>query len=470
MKKHNQPIDDFFRDALVNHTIKPSEAAKEAFLKESATMVNGKHTGKKWLLLFLLSGVVIILSGTGLYFAMNTGHGSRMLVNHSTTSTQAKQGTYSSSNKTNSTFSSSNKAGNPSSYNTNNQIRSSQKPSISSGNKSPIVTKNQQDIKLTHHNTTTSKNIEPIDVLSASNFQEVSHVSESPEMLAQKPNDEPGEISNSPVPETMKTISTDTIITRKKTVADSVKNNPPILSGKKEKPENPNKNWHISTGIYYSPEWLFNILEGDKYVNNFGIEGIFYMGNYSIRTGAGLSITKGTNELLISYNDYLGNYARLDSMTFMWNQQHSDLVPTYYLSNKNVYDSLMKLDNAKIIKQYTYLQVPLILGYDFWRKGSMAIGLRAGPILSILLETRQITGEYEPEKNKIIEINQISPERIQTNWQIMGGINCSFMLSKRLSIELEPEVRYYFNSVYEKSDNARKPWSAGFRLAFHITY
>jgi hypothetical protein len=86
----------------------------------------------------------------------------------------------------------------------------------------------------------------------------------------------------------------------------------------------------------------------------------------------------------------------------------------------------------------------------------------------VLLKTEVLSDNYDPGKNKIILINRIAPERIQTNWQILGGFNATYHFSKRLGIELEPEIRYYFNSVYEKSDNDKKPWSVGIHAAFIV--
>jgi len=231
----------------------------------------------------------------------------------------------------------------------------------------------------------------------------------------------------------------------------------------------PEREWRISAGLYYAPEWMFNTLEGTKPATNFGVEGTFRIGRYSIRTGAGLSITKGTNQLAIEYKDYLGSYMKLDSMTFAWDKQHYYLVPTYFLTDKDVFDSLMRLDNAKVIKRYTYLQVPLILGYDFLRTGKFSIGVRLGPILSILLTSKKISGDYDPEKKQIISVNMITPEQINMNWQIMGGINATFRFSRRFGIELEPFGKYYLNSVYEFSGSS-KPWSLGIRGAVFISF
>jgi hypothetical protein len=215
---------------------------------------------------------------------------------------------------------------------------------------------------------------------------------------------------------------------------------------------------------------MFQTLEGSKPVTNFGLEGTFRIGRYSIRTGAGLSITKGTNQLAIEYNDYLGSYLKLDSMTFSWNQQHTDLIPTYYLTNKDVWDSLMKLENAKIIKRYTYLQIPLILGYDIISKGNFSLGFRVGPVLSILLSSKTLSDDFDPGKKQIISINMITPEQISLNWQLMGGINATYRFARRFGIEVEPFAKYYLNSVYEDSNNATKPWSIGIRAALFISF
>lgn len=226
--------------------------------------------------------------------------------------------------------------------------------------------------------------------------------------------------------------------------------------------------WLLSISAYYAPEWMFNILEGEKYVNNAGIESIVRYGRYSIRTGVGISVTTGTNELSVAYNDYLGSYNMLDSMQFHWDEQNYHLVPTYFFSTKDAWDSLLRMDYPRVIKRYTYLQIPLILGYDVLQKEWISLGLRAGPIVSILLNSKQLSEDYDPGRNRIIRINQITPDRIQTNWQVMGGLNVSLRLTSRISLEIEPTIKYYFNSVYEKSDITKKPWSAGFRTAVMI--
>jgi len=242
-----------------------------------------------------------------------------------------------------------------------------------------------------------------------------------------------------------------------------------IVKKSREKNSLP-KQWKISAGISCTPEWMFNTLNGDKFVNNMAMEGTFHFGPYSIRTGVGMSITRGYNEILVKTNPYLGTYSSLDSVVFRWDEKHDALIPTIYTSKTHVYDTALHYNYSNIQKRYTYLQIPLVLGYDFWQNKWLSLGMRAGAVMSLLLKVETLTAAYDAGKDRIVSINDISPDRIQLNWQAMGGFSMAFRLSRRFSLELEPEVRYYFNSVYESSVVSKKPWSTGVRSAFLISF
>ncbi len=214
---------------------------------------------------------------------------------------------------------------------------------------------------------------------------------------------------------------------------------------------------------------MFNTLNGDKFANNMGLEGTFHVGRYSVRTGVGLSFTTGWNEMLVESNPYLGAYKALDSITFAWGDNYN-LVPTYFTKTEAVFDTTLQYTYTDIKKRYTYLQVPLVLGYDFWENSWLSLGVRAGAVMSVLLNTKTSSMTFDPGKDRIVQINNITPDRIELNWQAMGGINAAFRLSQRFSIELEPEIRYYFNSVYESSVLTKKPWSVGVRAAVVVTF
>jgi hypothetical protein len=459
MKKQQNKIDEYFREALQDHTVVPSEAAKAAFLKEAATL-EGSWKSKKYLYFYLAALLLIVSAGAGLLLIHQDvlkpiSSFPKSSSTSSDTFHEKKADTYISTKQSESA----------------STVINELETTKNSGIKINITSLEMNQNKIQSNNFTPNKTVkrnefaEPVAIpayveKSSSTKPDgetptiptvaelKSAVSIQSEVPASTENDLPV-ITPSGTPDTMTTGKTTT--------------STPI-TGAAQAP----RNWNVTLGGYYAPEWLFNTLEGEKYVNNFGIEGTFHIGRYSIRTGAGLSVTKGTNELSINYNDYLGHYNKLDSIQFTWNTTHSNWVPTYFFSNENVWDSLMKMANSRVVKRYIYLQIPLILGYDFWQNEHFSLGLRAGPILSVLLKTEVLSDNYDPGMNKIILINRIAPERIQTNWQILGGFNATYRISRRIGIELEPEIRYYFNSIYEKSAINKKPWSVGIHAAFIV--
>ncbi len=462
MKKYNK-TDDFFREALKDYRIPPSDAAKKAFLKDVMLAPPAENRGKKGLILF--SALVALVGAGILIWALNTGKSSS---NPGTVKASSVENQVQTNNNTN----------------TATEESSFSKPKRNE----PVLVK--QIIKTEPIQKKSAQKIypqnigeQPVSVLkqtekpSAQIQQTTDQTAAEP--IAQPAAETPGEeiqqvAVNLPKtgtvqnPSQEQNILPDTILIAAAKNADSVAVSAKPFKDKTSKRSDPENPWIPSIGVYYTPEWMFNTLEGTKFIHNFGIEGTFHFGRFSVRTGAGLSVAKGTNELIVEYNDYLGNYNKLDSISFIWNDPIHNYIPTKYLSKKEVWDSLMKLDYPKVVKRYTYLDIPLILGYDFWQTDLISMGARLGPVMSVLLASKQLTAEYDPGKKRIISINDISPEQVSLNWQMMAGVNTAFRLSNSLQLEVEPSVRYYFNSVYEKPVNNAKPWSVGVRAAFVV--
>lgn len=428
MEKQKNSIDNLFREVLQDHEIVPSDRAKEAYLKE-ASEIPQRRWYRGGLFLFFPLAVLVIIGGFAIYFIHDK-------------STDQEPARIKSESRLNPSEQKTNKAKLPS-------------HSYQKSEESPKILESHSDL---------TQSIPMIDSIKNPIDQNKDKISTG-EIILPVTNNPPLASGSSTISETSDTsrlipnASHDTIVTQ-----------PPLVDQKKEKKQRLNKDWYFSGSIQYTPEWMFNTLEAVKFVNNFGIEGTFTFGKYSIRTGFGLSITKGTNELVVEYNDFLGSYNKLDSISFSWDGSIHNYTPSFHMSNQDVWDSLMKLDYPKVVKRYMYLQIPLILGYDFFQSGRFTIGLRAGPLLSILINSKQLTDNYDPGKKRVIRINNITPEQVSLNWQFMGGINASVRLSENLFFQIEPMAKYYFNSVYEKSEITRKPWSIGIRTAFIIKF
>ncbi|MEI8005396.1 MAG: hypothetical protein WCI48_04255 [Bacteroidota bacterium] len=443
MQKQN-PIDDLFRRGLADYRVRPSDERKDAFIRE----VSGNEGKRPWAGWWYIAGTVLILIGVGA--ALLLSHNSNVRL---ADATQVRSGGVKATSGLKPSAQAVTSDGATKAYNSNAAPASCILHPAS-------VTAAEKPAAGLHETAAISPPAEPsavIKVNETTNAQltKTDEKINTPEIAAVAPP------AAEPKPEPV--VKPAEPLVKPKTV------NEEKLPATKTR-SHPQKNWNISTGIYYTPEWMFNTLNGDKYVNNAGIEGTFHFGNYSVRTGVGLSITNGWHEVLVQSNPYLGAYKALDSITFSWSKDGSKLNPTYYMTGTSVYDTAKEYTYSYVQKRYTYLQVPLLLGYDFWNNSWLRLGVRAGAVMSLLVNTQNLTSTYEAGKDRIVSINNVTPDRIQLNWQAIGGINAAFRLSRRFSIELEPEMRYYFNSVYESSDITTKPWSIGVRAAVLINF
>lgn len=490
MKKFNHPTDDFFREAIKDYQMAPSEKAREAFLRDAMQVPPPPKKFRKGLIALSL---FLLLAITGIMAWFLTNHnqsGSRSLKPvEQTTKSNATAGNIDQSKtvelqtlkhapsnvltsvtKTATSFNSKtgNTKNNIQAFAINNdkttplQKMATANPSADPVFKNPEITKKQTAVQVIPEASTPGNQgkTEPGPAITENRpaFQDASTMNvvngtASPASVTGESSEHEDKPTTSV--EATQIIKTDTVIHPGRQESKPEVNAREISNVR-----------HISAGVYYTPEWMFNTLEKEKFVNNFGIEGTFHFGPFSIRTGAGISITKGTNELSVEYNDLLGSYNKLDSMTFTWNNPTHQYVPNYYMTQQEVWDSLMKLDYPKVVKRYTYLQIPMILGYDFWQSGKVTIGFRVGPVMSILLSSKKLSEDYQPGNKRVIRINDITPEQESLNWQAMGGLNTVIGLTKLIQFEVEPSIRYYFNSVYEKPGTTWKPYSVGVRAAF----
>ena len=468
MKKLKHPTDDFFREVLKDHHVAPSDEAKKAFLRDAMELPRPGKTRRKGF--FFLSGLLLLASAGIFIWAIafdnvssNTNRTPDYPAKNSTISSQLDKSAIS--------------------------VHSTDK----SQQTTTTITKNKEEkLQLTQTIQEISAkqpaNNKIISTAHNRQKQPIQYGGQKPLQQTQKPSSiqEPPAITNSistestPQPEPQPEIAVASVaISLPGAISDSssmiLKPDTMVrpasrANEKSQDPRGKSSRWVPSIGVYYTPEWMFNTLEGTKFVNNFGIEGTFHFGRFSVRTGAGLSIAKGTNELTIGYNDFLGAYNKLDSMKFTWNDPAHEFIPTMYMSQQDVWDSLMKLEYPRVVKRYTYLQIPMIMGYEFWQTDRISIGVRLGPVLSVLLASKQLSAAYDPGKKRIVSVNDIAPEQVSLNWQVMAGMNVAITLTESLKIEIEPCARYYFNSVYEKPVNNTKPWSVGLRAAFVVRF
>jgi hypothetical protein len=227
---------------------------------------------------------------------------------------------------------------------------------------------------------------------------------------------------------------------------------------------------HASYGIFYKPDMMFRIVDENKVVHSAGAEVQirFPDPRFLIRTGLGFSFSKGFNEYNVNYNEYLGSYFRLDSVTFSLGENNFDLIAQVHQSEQQVYDTAVEALPAKTYQRFTYLQVPLTGGYDFVTLPNLSIGARLGAVMSVMLSSNLGQVNYDAGNNQVIGVDQLTPERKQLNWQAVAGVTFTLRGPKRSYIELEPAFSYYLNAIHQEASGSEHPYSIGLRLAVGI--
>ncbi len=221
---------------------------------------------------------------------------------------------------------------------------------------------------------------------------------------------------------------------------------------------------YFKIGGFINPEVVF--YPDDSVSNsrnfNFGLDLRYYRKNFFIRTGLNISIARDEGKYNINYKqlEYLGSYQDVYNVTF--DTTESGLEPVYHTKTVQVYDSVEHATVNKEKNTYTYIQIPLLIGYQIERQ-KVNYSVMAGPCYSALINRNIPNPEY-PEGARILNISSNVAERINSNWQMVFGVGINYKLSRNVEISFEPTLRYYLNSTYRRDIITTKhPYSIGLR-------
>lgn len=193
----------------------------------------------------------------------------------------------------------------------------------------------------------------------------------------------------------------------------------------------------------------------------------YHRNNFFVQSGLGLAIARDEGSYKVDYEsyDFIGEYDDLLNISF--DSTENGVVPIYETKKVEVFDSIRHIKLSKTTNTYTYLQIPLLIGYQkqFNRLGFY---IKGGPNLSLLM-SKHIPGAQLPDDIKIIDMEERITERIKTNWQLMFGAGVNYQLTDRWEVALEPTFRYYLNAAYDnKQLNTKHPYAFGIRAGVYL--
>lgn len=164
-----------------------------------------------------------------------------------------------------------------------------------------------------------------------------------------------------------------------------------------------------------------------------------------------------------------------DSVGFYYNVHYYVPDPSHpesvilVTSKVTLYDTITHHATVQTTNKYLNIQIPLIVGYkvaNFKRFSFYAFG---GPLIQFTANKKEPALTFIASDLYPAQIANQSPTRIDTYWQLMGGLRASVILTKRFSLEVEPSYKWYFTNLY-KDANFNNPFSIGVRAGLTFSF
>jgi hypothetical protein len=226
----------------------------------------------------------------------------------------------------------------------------------------------------------------------------------------------------------------------------------------------------IDMGV--SPEVTFNGSTASKSNTNFsGDIGFNYtIGRFSVRSGIGISYIADDGIYRIDYKskDSVGFYNMV--VSYAINQQNPSEI-TYITQQVVVYDSIQHIADDRTRNRYTYLQVPFFAGFRILETNRLGLTLHAGPMVSFMIGKKEAQPVIDYANARIIRIDNNTPVRVKTSWQLWLGLRLDYKISKEFSLFAEPYYKYYFKPVVEQNETqVKSPYSIGLGIGIQYNF
>lgn len=229
-----------------------------------------------------------------------------------------------------------------------------------------------------------------------------------------------------------------------------------------------NGNWLF--GIYFTPELI--AFPSDDVMKNYSysvdLNASYRKGNYFLQSGIGVARNHEQGNNVIDYNKYMGSYEDVYNVTF--DSTANGIVPVYHTETVYVYDTLNHVVITPTKRYFTYLQVPLFVGYGAESK-QFGWFLKGGPSLSFLIHQQIPETGMNMAQARVLNVENEMPDRISTHWQFILSAGITYKLGNRISLSMEPMFRYYIRSAYEQDKlNTKHPYSIGLRSGIVLSF
>jgi hypothetical protein len=234
--------------------------------------------------------------------------------------------------------------------------------------------------------------------------------------------------------------------------------------------EKPGAGQFFSASLGVTPEISIYSEPEDYSKTNFWLDGLitWHISRFSMATGFSLGYMFDEGNYRVEYKsfDSIGFYTGVTSYLV-----GSGNELTYNTYTVTVYDSILHLGDQRTKNRYSYIQIPLLLGYRVFEAGRISLSFQAGPAFSILTGSRKSDPVIEYANARIIRIDDDTPSRLKTNWQVWANILLEMRMTRQISLYLQPSFKYSLKPLAEHENTPYKaPLTIGLGIGLQFNF
>ncbi|MCX6244767.1 MAG: outer membrane beta-barrel protein [Bacteroidetes bacterium] len=194
----------------------------------------------------------------------------------------------------------------------------------------------------------------------------------------------------------------------------------------------------------------------------------YHAGKFSVQTGVGLGYVYNQNSYRVNYKskDSIGYFTSIISFTVSPGNQI-----VYTTKDIAVYDSIQHFADDRAVSRYTYVQIPLMLGYELVSTNHFSLGIKVGPSVSFLIGSREAQPFIDYPNATLVRVDDNSLERVKVNWELQAALDLDYRITKQFSIYAQPYYKHYFQPfVEQESESVKDPFSFGIEVGAKVHF
>ncbi len=227
----------------------------------------------------------------------------------------------------------------------------------------------------------------------------------------------------------------------------------------------------LSLGIYGSIDRIYNTadaLSGANDAYGLGIAVRYTISDrHFLESGLGSYQSEDGWNYEVEYrsNELMGYYTNVDTVTcdiVAGSQGQDSVIINYFTSQKAVYDSVDISSSEITTIKYTYLTVPLLIGYQNNIR-NFQYSVSTGLTMSVVLHEKTEPADFDKDNVNVLHVNHEVYNRIEMNWHYTLNLGAGYRFNDHWSFVVEPRLRVYLKDLYETSPaiETKRPYSIG---------